>query len=390
MEAVGFDPIVASASMELFSLPITTKDDLRSNLSGFMSSSAARKKIQKKSTSGSSGTPFTFYRDRNYFELGSAGTMRNMALAGWKPGNALALLWGYEKNVERPIDRFKSLFSRTYYLNAFKQSPETMSEWIRLLSSRKIGFLYGYPSSLYMFGRYILERGIEMPLKAVFCTAEKYFTFERKVIEQAFHCKSYDFYGSSEVQNIAFECSKGNMHVASDFVLLESVPLTGGDCAGYPSTLIVTSFNNFCLPFIRYDLGDYGRLLEEHCDCGINTPLMQVAGGSKYDFLETPSGIVHGAVLERVFNKIPGAIRYQIVQHSVMSYTIKCECGQGIDRRSIAALVEESGRRVLAEIIGGPVDIAFEYADHLAPGPGGKFRFIYRDKEVLASPGWEA
>ncbi|MBN1671845.1 MAG: phenylacetate--CoA ligase family protein [Kiritimatiellae bacterium] len=376
MDAAGLDPRKLETLGDLARLPVTTKRDMQDRPDEFVSSAVDPQHRHTHSTSGSTGTPFTFQVDNAYIQLGQAGTMRNMTVAGWRPGDALALVWGYETAVETPLKRLKSWFSQTYYLNAFRQDEPRMERWARLLKRKKIGFLYGYPSSLHLFAQFVLERSMDLPMQAVFCTAEKYFRFERESVEKAFRCRSYDLYGSSEVQNIAFECTRGKMHVSSDYVVLEDDARTSNQLPG----LIVTSLHNRSMPFIRYDLGDYGRsLTEAKCDCGIHTPLVEVYGGSKYDFLLTPEGTVHGAVLERIFNKFSEVRQYQIVQHDVKRYTIRCAFGTGTDAGALRNGIEQAGRETLLSIMGEGVQIAFEYPAHIPPGRGGKYRFVYRE-----------
>ena len=378
MDEAGLRPEDVDGPADLAGIAVVTKDDMRTRREEFQSSACDLSACEKKSTSGSAGEPLTFFRDRDYFELGAAGMMRSMAVAGWEPGDAVAHCWGYERDIDTLRKRMGSWLSRTYYLNAFRQDEAAMDRWITLLQRTRIGFLYGYPSSLYWFAQHVLDRSVELRMKAVFCTAEKYFDFERRAIEKAFGCKSYDQYGSSEVQNISFECPRGNMHVADDSVVLQQEKGTQDGEAPNTARLIVTSLHNRCMPFIRYDLGDFGSVGGDECGCGINTPLMRIDGGCKYDFLATPSGVVHGAVLERVFNKISGVVRYQIVQHSEHDYTVRCEVAGDAPKRTREA-VESRATEVLAETVGGAANVTFEYPDHLEPGPNGKYRFIRRE-----------
>jgi len=373
-DSVGFDPQRLSDPQDIQRIPIVHKQDLRSHLTDFISHQSDLAKCQKKSTSGSSGQPLVFYRDREYFQIGQAGTMRNLALAGWEPGEAIGYVWGFEKDAS-PFINWKSFFSRTFYLNAFQQSPASMEEWVRTLKQYRVQYLYGYPSSLQWFAKFVKENALDLPMKAVFCTAEKYMEAEREDIEGAFRCKSYDLYGSSEIQNAAFECPQGRMHLSSDFVAAYDLASGTTD----PPRLILTSFHNFCLPFICYDLGDYGRILDEPCACGIQTPLMEIYGGSRYDFLITRDGIVHGAVLERIFNKIEGVQRYQIIQHDLSKYTVRAEfTSRDLMAREVDSL-EKTSWEVFQRIFGTGIEIRFDYPETIDPGPRGKFRFVVRD-----------
>ncbi|MCG3148422.1 MAG: hypothetical protein PCFJNLEI_01865 [Verrucomicrobiae bacterium] len=372
-DQVGFTPSQLQRPEDIQRIPIVTKRDFQTHPQDFQSNIVDPGQCQKKSTSGSTGTPFTFYRDWDYLELGHAGTMRCMAVAGWEPGEALGIIWGYEKEVENSLNRFKQWAKQTYLLNAFKQTETLMSQWADFLLRRRIRYLYGYPSSLHQFAEFLLRCQRSLPLRAVFCTAEKYFDFERKSIERAFACKSFDLYGSSEVQNVAFECTRGRMHIALDFVRLEQEQLRTHE----PPSLVVTSLHNSVQPFIRYDLGDFGRVLADRCNCGINTPLMEILGGSKYDFLLTPAGPLHSAVLERIFNKITSIRRYQIIQHALHDYTIRCELEASASDET-RRQIEMTAHTVLLEIVRQTPTIQFEYPTAITSGPNGKYRFIYR------------
>lgn len=380
MDQAGIEPRHVASVADIANLAVTVKGMIRDEPEAYFSSAARYADCQKKSTSGSSGTPLTFYRDFSYVEWGFAGTMRNMAVAGWTPGNAIGIVWGYPRDVSRRHNRWKSYISDSVLLNAFDQTAGTMQEWSRMIQARRIRYLYGYPSSLSEYAGHVLRSGVDLRIQAVFLTAEKYFPGEREVIERAFQCKSYDLYGSSEVQNIAFECTKGRLHISSDYVCVEDRP---GNPGRAPE-LIATSLLNTCMPFIRYALGDHGRLLPDTCDCGIHTPLLEVYGGSRYDFLEGPHGIIHGAVLERIFQKIEGVRRYQIVQHALDSYTIVVEADPDAECGEIKRLVAEAAHDALSRIMERQPVIRLETVPCIAPGPGGKFRFIYRQPAAAA------
>ena len=96
-------------------------------------------------------------------------------------------------------------------------------------------------------------------LLGVYSTAEVLHDDQRTLMERAFCGKVFNQYGCREVPNIAWECRHGNMHVFSDMVQLESVSDAEGD------RLLVTSLTDRVMPFIRYALGDSGRLVDGQC-----------------------------------------------------------------------------------------------------------------------------
>ncbi len=116
--------------------------------------------------------------------------------------------------------------------------------------------IYGYASALAELARHCVDHRLPMPrsLIGVYSTAEMLDAPQRELMRQAFGCPVLNQYGCREVPNTAWECLQGGMHVFADLVSLESVPLQGED------RLLVTSLTNRLMPFIRYDLGDSGRM----------------------------------------------------------------------------------------------------------------------------------
>ena len=87
--------------------------------------------------------------------------------------------------------------------------------------------LQGYASVLAEVARVVIDQRMPMPqtLIGVYSTAEVLDDSQRQLMQQAFGCKVFNQYGSREIPNIACECRHGNMHVFTDMVYLESVPL---------------------------------------------------------------------------------------------------------------------------------------------------------------------
>ena len=195
---------------------------------------------------GSTGVPLTFYHDRDSMAASEAGTFRNLMQCGWHPGEMIAFFWGWNDMLSRmPRWEFelRQTVRRCYHFNAFHSGPAQMERWLRKWGRLHARVALGYASTIARFAEYIETTGQRIPaLKGVFTTAEKLYPQQRDVISRVFGCKVYDCYGSSEVRNIAAECPHGQMHVNTDFVVLEvdraaaSSAGAGGaaTAAGYP------------------------------------------------------------------------------------------------------------------------------------------------------------
>ena len=102
----------------------------------------------------------------------------------------------------------------------------------------------------------------------------------RHAIAQAFGCPVAGSYGASEFLSIASECSLGQMHLNSDWVILEPVDEFGRAvaCDRVPATTLLTNLANRVQPLIRYDLGDRVTLHSARCACGSALPVIEVQG----------------------------------------------------------------------------------------------------------------
>ena len=102
----------------------------------------------------------------------------------------------------------------------------------------------------------------------------------RRHLEQTFDCYVRNNYGASEFMAIGWECSAGNMHANTDWLILEPVDEYGNPVPpGQRShTTLLTHLANQVQPMIRYDLGDQITLQTQPCTCGAHFPVIQVSG----------------------------------------------------------------------------------------------------------------
>lgn len=102
----------------------------------------------------------------------------------------------------------------------------------------------------------------------------------RHHVESALHCTLMNSYGASEFLSIGWECSHGQMHANTDWLILEPIDEKGGpvpDGVASHSTLL-TNLANHTQPLIRYDLGDQITVHPEPCTCGVTLPVITVKG----------------------------------------------------------------------------------------------------------------
>lgn len=133
-------------------------------------------------------------------------------------------------------------------------------------------------------------------LKYIEFSGEMLFDTCRQKVKDFFQCQISNQYGSYEVNSIALECPEGNLHCLSGNVHVEVVddeeqPVE----TGVEGKIIVTSLQNHVMPFVRYDIGDRGRILwsgsdGRRCTCTNPNPIIQLTVGRSTDYILTEEG----------------------------------------------------------------------------------------------------
>ena len=158
-----------------------------------------------------------------------------------------------------------------------------------------------YPSNLREIGAMTAGSKL-LHLKALLTMGETVSQDTHAAIRADFGLEPLDQYGTSEIGHIAATCPhSGLYHIASELVLIEIVGEDGQVLApGDEGRIVATAFYNLAMPFIRYDIGDYGCLSREPCSCGRTLPVMQrilgrtrqifrfIDGSRKWPVLLTP------------------------------------------------------------------------------------------------------
>jgi phenylacetate-CoA ligase len=203
-------------------------------------------------------------------------------------------------------------------------------------------------------------------LIGVYSTAEMLDGGQRGLMQQAFGCKVFNQYGCREVPNIAWECRHGNMHVFADQVVLESLRLEDED------RLIVTSLSNRLMPFIRYDLGDSGRLLEGECACGSPFPLLEMGLCRHNDLIRARGGkTFHPAYFNRLLDGQTQIRQYQWRQRALDRIELNLVAAEALSHDVLAAISASLRRDIDANLL-----LEVRYLEDIPRTASGKHRFV--------------
>jgi phenylacetate-CoA ligase len=276
----------------LTSLPILTKEELREHTSEFLNNPNDDKTFTA-STSGSTGEAMLFYKNIDWDAAARAAQIRAYDWYGIKPWMKNLYFWGFNTSWK------KLLFVRATDLlmnrkRIFSYDEKTISGNEAYL--RRCAYIDGYSSAIFTLAQYFEKNGIHFSnIKMVKGTSEKIYDSYQPVIERVFGKRMISEYGAAETGIIAFECPKGNMHIAMENVIVEEVD----------KRILVTNLFSYSLPIIRYDLGDYIELdTRSNCACGRSHYILKEVTGRIGDKIRGIRGTYPSLYLYYVFKNI--------------------------------------------------------------------------------------
>ena len=297
--------------------PVISKDQLRDFPKYLLSDEFKRDTLILEKSSGSTGKRTAVYLTKREAFASIAIQTYLWSWSGYEPGKKIVQLG---MTTERKgLKRYKDILFRTKYFSAFEIDDNIIDKNIESIISYQPEFFAGYASGLYAYAKRLNERGIkQIKLKAVISYGDKMFDHYRKEISEAFGCKVYDTYGSTEGFVIAGQCEFGAYHVLTPHVKLEILGDNNKEVsAGDFGRVVVTRLDSRAFPLIRYDLGDLAiRSLHEDskCGCGRSYPRIEKIIGRNTDIIETPGGkklIVH--FFTGIFEHLSEVIQFKVV-----------------------------------------------------------------------------
>ena len=158
-----------------------------------------------------------------------------------------------------------------------------------------------------------------------------------------------------------------------DFSFHEILDQDGSDLEKGCGNLIGTSYYNYAMPFIRYNIKDLVDVenREEQCSCGRPFPVVKELYGKQCDYIETPDGRILGAVMSHSIDNAKGVICSQCIQVSLNEIEINLITDSSFDMNSQQEL--EKGLR---KRLGPDITLKYNKVDQLKKKQSGKTPFI--------------
>ncbi len=309
---------------DLFKLPLLSKTNVREHLYfDILSENHDKDQVLRISTSGSTGEPFVCYADRAQLEFRWAARLRSQEWTGYQFGDPSVLLWRQGPGMspgQAMRERLDAQLTRRKLISVFEMRDDKLEGMAQEIAAHQPVLIDGDSEVLDFLAQYLKRSdGVSVQPGALMSSAQTLPEASRALMEEAFGCKVFDQYGSREFSGIAYECdAHSGHHVVGEGYIVEilrdGVPVAPGEVG----EVVVTDLNNWCLPFIRYRIGDLAVAVDptQKCHCGRGLPLVGNIEGRVQSIIQGTDGrYVPGTFFSHYLKEFDHAlVRFQVVQ----------------------------------------------------------------------------
>ena len=366
-------------SLEWNSVPVMTKQDLQQPLEMLLSDGFNKKNIYIDKTSGASGTPFIFSKDKFCHSLTWAIIQDRF---GWFDINfnksKQARFYGILLNKTAfSKERLKDIVSHRTRFNVFDLSDSSFEDWISVFKSKPFEYMNGYTSSIVQFAKYLKHKGIVLSsicpsLRVCIVTSEMLFEDDKLLMETQFGVPIINEYGASELDLIAFQNPDGYWQVNSETLFVEILDDNNNVLPlGEEGRLVITSLYNKSQPFIRYDIGDVGILSKKST---LKRPILEKLTGRTNDIVVLPSGkkaagLTFYYITKSIIEKDSNVKEFIVEQHALSQFKIIY-----VSSKNLSEAKKELIKQEMETYLESGLDITFEKQESLERSKSGKLK----------------
>ncbi len=276
-------------------IPVMTKKEFQKPLQERLSQGFTTKSVYVNKTSGSSGDPFIFAKDKFSHALTWANIMYRFGWFSIDFNSSLqARFYGIPLDfISNKKERLKDLLSHRYRFTIFDLSDTILEKILKKFQHKKFEYINGYTSSIVLFAKFLQKKNIVLKticptLKCCVVTSEMLFEDDKLLLEKQFGVPVVNEYGASELDLIAFQNPNGEWQINSETLYVEILDENNTVLPnGKEGRIVITSLYNKAHPFIRYDIGDVGILDERST---LKKPILKKLIGRTNDIAVLPSG----------------------------------------------------------------------------------------------------
>ena len=251
---------------DISKLPVVTKDMILHQSDALLTTS--KWKLLKNRTSGTTGTPLTVFEDWKSIWREQAYFYCYRKRCGYTYGQPLVSLRG---NLGKKDTMMYVHISNTLYLSSYNINEQTVWAYYKGIEKRSPRAIEGYPSSLYNLALLLKDKELYCNIPVCFTSSENLLDFQRQLIEERFHTKIFDHYGTTERTIRISESIKHDGYFEDPGYSINEY---------LKDRVVSTSLINSAFPLIRYQSSDVVILKENTKDERVSIDRIQGRSGN--------------------------------------------------------------------------------------------------------------
>lgn len=367
--------------------PTIDKTILQNQPDDFIPSFVNKSQLKYRTTGGSTGTPLTVYSDDDFLARDKANTFYYVKIFGLDIFRDKSVRLYGDKIDQKFIEDLSFGYvaeGRKLVMSCFHINEKTLGFYIKSIDEFGPTYIHTRPSSILPLAKLMARNNIRLKnqLKVIFCDGEYLTEGQCEIIENTFNCRVVNIYGHTEGAAVGVACQKSrNLHFLPQVGLIEVIGPNGQvlENEGEKGELIVTGFNNYMFPLIRYTTGDIVQLGGKKCNCGRQYPLIKNIEGRMQDYVVgRDGGIVPLAPAIFNYNDMDwkGVREFKVKQRKMGELAIQVELEEAVNAQRLCCDIKER----VGSILGSEFSISIESVPKLEKTAIGKYRYL--DQEI--------
>lgn len=358
----------------LDSFPIINKNTIRDHFDEFKSSKYDVSKCRKVSTSGSTGSPFSVYHNKEKIKKNIADNIYFSEKSNYQLGDFLVYvkIWSDTFSFKKKLDfQLKNM----HPLSVFNLSDNEIKAFVSRLNkqSSEVCFI-GYASCFEKICKYLdklKENPITFKTKSIITISEALNDYTRHSVRKYFGIQPLSRYSNNENGIIAQQIEEGDLKfkINDSSYVVEIFDLNSDKKLNYGERgrIVVTDLYNWATPLVRYDTGDVGVMqLDDN-----KRPYFTEVSGRKLDLLYDTKGNLVPSHLSAKLCKYGQYKQFQLVQKTKNMYQVNLNTDTKIDEEE---LVKE-----YKSYFGSDAEIKINYVDDIPLLNSGKRREVVNE-----------
>jgi phenylacetate-CoA ligase len=234
--------------------------------------------------------------------------------------------------------------SGPHYMIDLSADTDMQIEWLR---RRRPDYLTAHSFILLELAERASARAVNLKLERINSIGSVLTEEIRNACKEAFGVRPIDQYGAQETGLLACECPWcGHLHVNAETALVEILDAHGRPSEpGAVGRVIVTSFYNYAMPFIRYEIGDFAVAGPARSKCPVKLPALgQIMGRYRNAFTLRDGRTVYPYVPVSRLRQHLSFEQFQIIQTDLASIEVRfvpSHGGEHVDSGGLQACLRE-------------------------------------------------